>query len=41
MVDLDEVRWGIRSLLEGKWGGPVTELFEEPEVTMDWLKQWV
>jgi hypothetical protein len=22
MVDLDEVRWGIRSLLEGKWGGP-------------------
>jgi FeS assembly protein SufD len=34
MVDLDEVRWGIRSLLEGKWGGPVTELFEEPEVTI-------
>jgi len=34
MVDLDEVRWGIRSLLEGKWGGPVTELFEEPEVTV-------
>lgn len=34
MIDLDEVRWGLRSLLEGKWGGVVTELFEEPEVTM-------
>ncbi|MCS6784748.1 MAG: Fe-S cluster assembly protein SufD [Candidatus Caldarchaeum sp.] len=34
MVDLDEVRWGLRSLLEGKWGGTVTELFEEPEVTV-------
>ncbi|MEM2555703.1 MAG: SufD family Fe-S cluster assembly protein, partial [Candidatus Caldarchaeum sp.] len=34
MVDLDEVRWGLRSLLESKWGGAVTELFEEPEVTV-------
>lgn len=34
MIDLDEVRWGLRSLLEGKWGGTVTELFEEPEVTV-------
>jgi len=33
-IDLDEVRWGLRSLLESKWGGRVTELFEEPEVTV-------
>ncbi len=34
MIELDEVRWGLRSLLESKWGGAVTELFEEPEVTV-------
>jgi hypothetical protein len=33
-LTLTKFRWGIRSLLEGKWGGPVTELFEEPEVTI-------
>ncbi|MEM4280789.1 MAG: SufD family Fe-S cluster assembly protein [Candidatus Caldarchaeum sp.] len=37
MIDLDEVRWGLRSLLESKWGGSVTELFEEPEVTVSSL----
>ncbi|MCS7129383.1 MAG: Fe-S cluster assembly protein SufD [Candidatus Caldarchaeum sp.] len=37
MIDLDEVRWGLRSLLESKWGGAVSELFEEPEVTVSSL----
>ncbi|MEM1943376.1 MAG: SufD family Fe-S cluster assembly protein [Candidatus Caldarchaeum sp.] len=37
MIDLDEVRWGLRSLLESKWGGTVTELFEEPEVAVSSL----
>lgn len=34
MIDLNEVRWGLRTLLESKWGGAFTELFEEPEVTV-------
>ena len=34
MIDLDIVRWGLRSLLEGKWGGAFDELFEEGHVTV-------
>jgi len=37
MIDVDMVRWGLRSLLEGKWGGAYDELFEEGYVTVSQL----